>query len=248
MKLKNKLLKIASCFILDKKKRKIFRENFLSLPQYEINGINNQIIIFENGSQIDINKGAIKGLKIFINGNNNFIKIDLPTPFEGNNINIEINADNASIDIQKSHEIRSLQVLVGCGNNQKLSIGKDCSIGGIICHLYENNAAIEIGERCLFSGEIMIYSSDGHTILDKDTKNIINKPTKPVVIGNHVWVGRKTVFTKNATVPDNSIIGIGSVVTKSFDEENVVIAGNPAKIIKKHIDWDLQTISAFEEN
>jgi acetyltransferase-like isoleucine patch superfamily enzyme len=49
-------------------------------------------------------------------------------------------------------------------------------------------------------------------------------------IGNNVFIGINTVFLKNSSVGDNVIIGAGSVVTASFGS-NVVIAGNPAKVI-----------------
>lgn len=56
-------------------------------------------------------------------------------------------------------------------------------------------------------------------------------------IGNHVWIGEHCYILKNATISDNSVVGSMSVVTKRFDEENVVIAGNPAKIYRRNVMW-----------
>jgi acetyltransferase-like isoleucine patch superfamily enzyme len=42
---------------------------------------------------------------------------------------------------------------------------------------------------------------------------------------------------KNAVIPNHSIIGIASVVTKQFFEEYTCIAGNPAKVIKTNVAW-----------
>jgi acetyltransferase-like isoleucine patch superfamily enzyme len=56
---------------------------------------------------------------------------------------------------------------------------------------------------------------------------------KDVVIGNKCWIGMNAMILPGVHLGDNTIVGAGSVVTKSFPEGNVVIAGNPAKLIKK---------------
>ena len=52
-------------------------------------------------------------------------------------------------------------------------------------------------------------------------------------IGNNVDIGFGAVIIGNVHIADNIIIGANAVVTKSFDEEGIVIAGNPAKKIKE---------------
>lgn len=53
----------------------------------------------------------------------------------------------------------------------------------------------------------------------------------PITIGDNVWVGGGAMILAGVTLGDNVVVGAGSVVTKSFGD-NVVIAGNPARIIK----------------
>ncbi|MET3557615.1 maltose O-acetyltransferase [Streptococcus rupicaprae] len=55
---------------------------------------------------------------------------------------------------------------------------------------------------------------------------------KPITIGNNVWIGGGVTILPGVTLGDNVVIGAGSVVTKSFDEDNIVLAGNPARIVK----------------
>ena len=53
-----------------------------------------------------------------------------------------------------------------------------------------------------------------------------------VYIGKYCWLGMNSVILPNVTLGDFTIVGAGSVVTKSFPDGHCVIAGNPAKIIK----------------
>ena len=53
------------------------------------------------------------------------------------------------------------------------------------------------------------------------------------------------VVLKNSEIKDNSVIGANAVVAKKFKEGNVIIAGNPAKILKKNINWSHGCIRDF---
>lgn len=53
----------------------------------------------------------------------------------------------------------------------------------------------------------------------------------PITIGDNVWIGGGAMILAGVTLGDNVVVGAGSVVTKSFGD-NVVIAGNPARVIK----------------
>ena len=84
---------------------------------------------------------------------------------------------------------------------------------------------IEIGDESIIAGAI-IYDTDWHGIDGEKTK------TAPVHIGKHVWIGMRTIILKGVTIGDNSIVGAGSIVTEDV-AANTIVAGNPAKQIKK---------------
>lgn len=58
-------------------------------------------------------------------------------------------------------------------------------------------------------------------------------PAKDVIIGERCWVGMNSVLLPGVVLGDHTIVGAGSVVTQSFPDGNVLIAGNPAKEVRK---------------
>ena len=52
-----------------------------------------------------------------------------------------------------------------------------------------------------------------------------------------MWIGNQVTILKGVTIENNSVIGTGSIVTKSINESNVVITGVPAEIVKRDINW-----------
>lgn len=88
----------------------------------------------------------------------------------------------------------------------------------------------------MFSANISIRVGDSHSITDLEGKRV--NPSRDVKIGNHVWIGNTVLITKGVEIKEDSIVGTGSVVTRKFVETNVVIAGNPAQIVKRDVSWD----------
>lgn len=107
------------------------------------------------------------------------------------------------------------------------------------CTFLDNNT-ITIGERVLIAPDVRIYAGD-HPINGKDryidpadgNARIVSS-SKPVSIGDDVWIGGGAIILPGVTIGNNVVVGAGSVVTRDISD-NVVVAGNPAKIIK-HLD------------
>jgi len=93
---------------------------------------------------------------------------------------------------------------------------------------------IEIGEGTYISDDVRIQDSDNHYILENGIKKI---HTSPIVIGNHVWIGKNAIILKGVTIGDGAVIAAGSIVVKDVPPQ-CLVAGNPAKIIKENIQWE----------
>jgi len=87
---------------------------------------------------------------------------------------------------------------------------------------------ITLGKSILFAPGVKLISSN-HDM----NNNAIATYGKPIIIGNNVWLGADAIILPEVEIGNNCIIGAGSIVTKSFKENDLVIAGNPARIIKK---------------
>ncbi|MGG5337514.1 chorismate mutase [Enterococcus pernyi] len=91
-------------------------------------------------------------------------------------------------------------------------------------------STIKIGDNCMFAPNVQLYTAT-HP-LHPVKRNSGLEFAKPIEIGNNVWLGGGVIITPGVTLGDNVVVGAGAVVTKSFPD-NVVIAGNPARIIKR---------------
>ena len=144
------------------------------------------------------------------------------------------------------------------GNNNRVLIGDNCFLhlgdfwiedagncinignGTSICgstHLAATEGTnILIGRDCMFSGEIAVRTGDSHSIIEAGSNIRINHASD-VTIGDHVWIGSRAILLKGSSVPDNSVVATGAIVTKKHDGANVILAGSPAKVVRENIDW-----------
>ena len=89
---------------------------------------------------------------------------------------------------------------------------------------------VKFGDNVFIGPNCGIYTS-GHPI-EKDVRNIGLEYAYPIKIGTDVWIGGNVCILPGVTIGNNVVIGAGTVVNKNVPD-NVVIAGNPFKIIKE---------------
>lgn len=217
--------------------KKIFKKLF----SYNIENnhiiLNNKIILVdENGKERKLRFfERIKGLEIHICGRNCVVKIHKPIK-KFDNINIEIGNDNVHVEIGSNAHIQNFHVRASFGINQKLILGQGTTIfGGIV--VLDEDSQCYIGNNCLIAEGFQIWGSDGHAIFNKDTNELLNRVKRPIIIADNCWFGFACTVLKHTHISSHTVIGSHSLVTGTFNESNIIIAGNPAKIIKRNIDW-----------
>lgn len=88
---------------------------------------------------------------------------------------------------------------------------------------------ISIGHSVMMAHGVYITDSDWHGLYDRTARD---PAPKPVRIGNNVWLGDRCTVLKGVTIGDNSVVGAGAVVSRDVPA-NVVVAGNPARVVKE---------------
>lgn len=120
------------------------------------------------------------------------------------------------------------------GPKGTLSIGDYVGISStaIICQ-----NSITIGNHVKLGGNVVIYDSDFHSLNSADrsklNEDVSLAETRPVIIEDHAFIGAHSTILKGVTIGRCSIVGAGSVVTKSIPSGEIW-AGNPARFIRKH--------------
>ena len=125
----------------------------------------------------------------------------------------------------------------------QISIGNNCYIGEDTRIL--SGESITIGDNVLISHNVNIIDTNSHELNPMERSQSFirllkeGQPkekgaviTKSIVIGNNVWINFNSVILKGVKIGDNCIIAPGSILLNDFPS-NVLIAGNPAKIIKE---------------
>lgn len=102
-------------------------------------------------------------------------------------------------------------------------------------------AGITIGDGCMLANNCYLTDADWH-----DIHNRGSYPGRcaPIVLERGAWIGDSAIVCKGVTIGENSIVGAGAVVRRDVPP-NVVVVGNPAKIVKK---LDPKKIKLFGED
>ncbi|WP_186374019.1 acyltransferase [Roseomonas gilardii] len=156
----------------------------------------------------------------------------------GDNVNFRtgvINFRGSNQEVRLEGNNMLLGELHLSGNNSKIRIGKGTkSNSPIWMNLGEMDDTVDIGEGCLFAN-VRFRTSDSHPIYDNVTGSRINH-SKPIKIGNQVWIAEDVLILKGACVGDGCVIGARSLVTGKIPDR-CIATGIPAKVIRQNIRW-----------
>ncbi len=125
--------------------------------------------------------------------------------------------------------VRRTVIINGGG---QVVIGSDTLLNG--CWIGARQR-VTVGERCLIS-DCSISDNDFHNLLPRDRHSpLVAKAVSPVRIADNVWVGARAIVLKGSRLGTDSVVGSGAVVRGEVPEA-VVVAGNPAEIVRRFTD------------
>ena len=149
---------------------------------------------------------------------------------KGSQLNIGKNCTIKSSFLSNLVGLSQRTIIVTRTEEAKINIGNNVGISGATIYARKS---ISIGDNTLIGGNVKVFDNDFHPI-EVEARNMDDKDaigTREVVIGKNCFIGCNALILKGTKIGDGSVIGAGSVVSGEFPS-NVVIGGNPAKIIK----------------
>lgn len=187
-------------------------------------------------NQFDLDGAIWRDSAIEVQGSDNTIKVGAHTSLDG--LYIYITSDGNEIIIEERCRIKGRFIQKVFPNN-KIYIKSDTSIEGanIVCG---EGKKVEIGHDCMFSWGIEIRTTDSHPIYDIGGGRV--NSGEDVIIGDHVWVGAQVTLMRGTVIPPGCVVGIRSFVNSAFTEQNAILAGVPAREVRKGIRWDRQLL------
>lgn len=142
----------------------------------------------------------------------------------GNNIVFNNSTHENPVGIYKKSSIY-------VGKNANLLIGDNTGFPGVSLYCSKE---MSIGSFCNFGGNISIWDTDFHPLgkMARRKHDISMINSRPIYIGDDVFIGANTIILKGVSIGDNPIVGVGLVVCKDIPS-NEIWAGNPAKLKKE---------------
>lgn len=93
-------------------------------------------------------------------------------------------------------------------------------------HYFDIAGSLIIGNNSWIAGRGSQFWTHGAGVTDRN-----------IVIGNYCYVGSAVRFAPGACIGNNNIVALGSVLTRKYNNQNVLLGGQPAKILKENYDW-----------
>lgn len=193
-------------------------------------------IMIASDCRLVLDKSSIKRTTINVNGHANVVTINGTIMDKSE---IRINGTSNVVMIDSDCDIRDTVIVVN-GNNCRITIGKSTTVGSMYMVCMGKGNYITIGQDCMIADNVDVWATDSHPIFSENGE--IRNPSKPIEIGNHVWIGKCAKVLKGAKIHDNAIVGMNALVTKEVPS-NVVYVGENGGVIKSNVNWDRMFIA-----
>jgi len=106
----------------------------------------------------------------------------------------------------------------------------------IVCYNH-----IQIQKNCRIGWDVLIMDTSFHPLKNMEGK-FTNTGVAPIIIGHHTWISTRCIVFHGAATAPYTVLAANSMLNKAFDESHILLAGSPAKIIKKGVYSDMSAL------
>lgn len=180
----------------------------------------------------DLRRLELRRLRLDVEGDDFLLRMNPGAMLEG--CKIIVRGDGCAVHIGGDVRLRHAILRID-GDRGRIAIGGRTTMEGGALLVHEDDLAIELGRDCMLAREVFLRTSDSHAIVDVATGQRVNPPGS-VTLGDHVWLGAGAQIGKGVTIGSGSIVGQRAVVSSDVPGE-VVVAGNPARVVRTGVTW-----------
>jgi acetyltransferase-like isoleucine patch superfamily enzyme len=143
---------------------------------------------------------------------------------------------NVTINSRPSSNLVGLTgcTILECFCGGRIAIGDNVGLSSVV---FSSRSGISVGNNVLIGGNARVYDHDYHptnpALRRGDAVDRQKIETVPIVIGDDVFIGANAIILKGVHIGDRSVIGAGSVVTLKDIPPDSLVAGNPARIVRR---------------
>jgi acetyltransferase-like isoleucine patch superfamily enzyme len=193
----------------------------------------------DDGNEVRYGGRLDRNITIRFRGRNNTLVVDDAARI--GNLFVTFDSNNGTATIGPSSGVPAFHGNLRIGEDATIRIGANVSSTETVGMSAVEGTTIEVNDDVMFASRNQLRGDDGHPIFDVTTGRRINV-AKPIVIGEHVWVGYGAILLGGARVGNGSVIGLNSVVTGSIPN-NCIAVGTPARVVRKHVAWERPHLS-----
>ena len=189
------------------------------------------------GNELDLGKARLHRVRIEIEGNHN--RVCFHPTCKLVHTSFRLIGNNLTVELEEQVKISQWGEFLLMGDDAAIRIGHHTTVESarFIAH---GGTELEVGPDCMFAYDVEVRTSDSHSILDAGSGERIN-PDQSVHIGEHVWLGARSVVLKGVRIGEQSVIATGAIVSKDIGT-GVLAGGAPARQIKDGVTWDRRRI------
>ena len=200
-------------------------------------------LVADTENNVSVHPDDFDRVKISMAGKGNTIRIGKLREGQGI-VNLRIFGSGCRIDIAEDVLVcRDLTVVLGMDHphhgaieDAAFTLGAGVRVEDCKACVLTSHGRIEVGAGGQISVGVTLYNTDAHPVYRLGSDKPVNR-ARTLHVGDHVWIGAHVTVLKNAHIPDDCIVGWGSVVTGRFEHPHCALGGNPAKVIAEGITW-----------